>query len=206
MKCAAFSCLRVAITGGAATGKSTILAYFGTLGAACFSADDFARTITSPGSPILKRLARLAGNDILSPNGSLRRKELAKRMFGDPQLRKVVESILHPAIQKAMEAASKADPRPIHCFEIPLLIESGTQNRYDSVILCRCGHQEQLRRLTERLVGDEALARRILDAQATDKARRPFADTVVMTNRPPGSVEKRVKTIFANLKNKLNVG
>jgi dephospho-CoA kinase len=189
----------VAVTGGACTGKSTVLGHLESFGAVCFSADQFARDLTRPGSPLLLPLAAVAGRDVLAEDGSLVRRRLAQRIFADDALRRQVEAILHPPIMEAMRRASDADPHPIQCFEIPLLVESGLQELYDRVVLCRCGRAEQLRRLTERLAGNSALARRIIASQATDSERRPYADYVVMTNRPREAVKRRVERIFANL-------
>ena len=191
--------MRVAVTGGAATGKSTVMCYLRDMGAAVVSADDVARQVTAPGSALLAPLARLAGSDVLESDGSLCRGRLAERMFADADLRRAVEDLLHPPIIEAMERAAAACAAKIVCFEIPLLIETGLQARYDVVVLCRCGVGEQIRRLTRRLEGDMRMARRIVASQVIDSVRRPYADFVVMTNREPHLVKNRVHSIFANL-------
>ena len=192
--------LRIAITGGACTGKTTVLGHFAEFGAPTFSADQVARELIQPGTALARAVADVVGPGSVHPNGELDRRFIARRIFEDDLLRNRVESILHGPILARLEELSSQTPGDIHCFEIPLLVEAGVQDRFDRVILCRCGRREQLRRLTARWEGDERLARRILSAQLSDAARRPHAHFVVMTNRPPEKVRERVRAIFANLR------
>ncbi|GMV35574.1 MAG: hypothetical protein AMXMBFR61_00820 [Fimbriimonadales bacterium] len=192
--------IRVAITGGACTGKSTVLGYFAELGVPTFSADDVARELTRAGSPLAKAVARAVGPGSSLPNGELDRRFIARRIFEDDALRHTLESLLHGPILARLEELSAQSAGGVHCFEIPLLVEAGVQGEFDRVILCRCGRDEQMRRLVERWEGDAVLARRILSAQLSDAERRPYADFVVTTNRPPEKVRKRVEAILANLR------
>jgi len=169
------------------------------MGADCYSSDQIARNLTTPGSPLVKKIGKVAGTGVIGPDGELRRPELAKLIFNDPQIRSQVEAVMHPEIRSAMENAAQRASGAIQCFEIPLLIEAGLQDQYDVVVLCRCGKPEQFRRLTARLAGDATLARRIINSQLTDRERRPFADFVVMTNGPMERVEEKVARIWANL-------
>lgn len=190
---------RAAITGGAASGKSTVLAMFAKLGADCFSADEISRDLTGPGSSFVERLAKIAGPKMQRKDGSLNRQELARILFGDTEVRRAVEAVLHPAVIKGLREAARQGSAPVQCFEIPLLVEAGLQDEYDTVILCRCGERERLRRLVQRLAGDKMLARRIVNTQAKDTERMPFADWVIRTDRPMEAVERRVSRIWAYL-------
>lgn len=190
----------MAITGGACTGKSTVLGHFAEFGIPTFSADVVARELTRAGSPLAEAVAEAVGPESTLPSGQLDRRFIARRIFEDVALRRKVESLLHRPILERLAELSAATRGDIHCFEIPLLVEAGLQDEFDRVILCRCGRREQLRRLVARWEGDESLARRILSAQLSDAERRPHAHFVVMTNRPPDKVRKRVEEILANLR------
>lgn len=159
----------LAITGGVAEGKSTVLRHLATLGARIWSADEeAARLMASP------RIQREVAEAIRLPI-PFSRSDLALRIREDVGARRTLNALLHAPILEAM-AQAKPD-----VAEIPLLVEACLVGRFDEIWVVTCGPQEQRRRLVERL-GDENAADALLATQLPTRAKLPFADLVVRTN------------------------
>ncbi len=170
--------LRIGLTGGIASGKTAVARLFAAHGVPVIDTDEIARAIVQPGSPALEHLVSLFGRDILDPSGTLDRKRLRGLVFADPQRRRQLEQVLHPAIRAELERRSATAGGPYQILVIPLLVE--TDARYmDRVLVVDCSESTQLRRLIARDGGTEAQARAILAAQAPRAQRLKRADEVI---------------------------
>ena len=144
--------LRVALTGGIATGKSFCLGVFASLGAATIDAVVLAREAVAPGSAGLARVIDRFGRGVLRDDGSLDRAALGRLVFSDRSARADLEAIIHPEVYRRINewyADLPAGTR-LAIADIPLLFETGHQHQFDKVIVCACDRAEQLRRLMAR--------------------------------------------------------
>lgn len=179
--------LRVGLTGGIASGKSTVAAEFARLGAPVIDADRIARELTQPPSALLEEIARRFGAQTLErvgaplrrDDGSLDRAALRKLVFEDAALRGELEALLHPAIRAAMERQGEQAGGAYQIYVVPLLIETAGAGRYDRVLVVDCPEALQLARLRARDGIDEAQARAMLAAQASREARLAAAHDIV---------------------------
>jgi len=173
--------LRIALTGGIASGKTTIAKIFETIGAPVIDTDAIAREIVAPGQPLLEEVFRVFGADLRRADGSLDRAALRERVFLDPDLRRRLEAITHPAIDAAMQQrmATLPEGAPYVLLVIPLLLEAGWQDRVDRVLLVDCPETLQVQRLIARDGIDADTAWRMVRSQASREARRQAADDVI---------------------------
>jgi len=189
------------ITGGIATGKSSVAKIFRELGAAVLSADELAREVAAPGSPLLARLAERFGAAVLRDDGGLDRPALAAVIFADPQARRDLDGLMHPAIAALAQARLRelAASAPLVVYEAPLLFEAGAEGRVDAVLVVVADEETQLRRLMARDGFDEGAARARIAAQMplAEKVRR--ADYVIDNSRSPEAVEQAVRELFTRL-------
>ena len=171
--------LRVGLTGGIGSGKSTVACLLKERGAVVTSADEVARDVVSPGSDGLAAVVAEFGEGILAPDGSLDRGALGRLVFSDDLRRARLEELLLPLI--AAEAWARMDTVPagqVAVYDVPLLVEGQMQDLFDLVIVVEAELELRLKRLAARgMTRDEALAR--IAVQATDKERRAVADVVV---------------------------
>ncbi len=146
--------LVVGLTGGIASGKSSVARMFKELGAWIMDADELAREVVRPGTPGWKAVVEAFGEEYLLPDGSLDRKKLAGRVFSHPRDKARLEAIIHPRIlelrQKRTQEILEREPGAIIIFEVPLLIEKGLQHRVDRVVVVWVPRELQIRRLMER--------------------------------------------------------
>jgi dephospho-CoA kinase len=171
--------LRIGLTGGIASGKTTVADLFGERGATVLDTDVIAREVVEPGRPALGALVRALGEGILDRDGRLDRAELRRRLFEDAALRRDVEAILHPAILAELERQALAAPGPYQMFVIPLLVENRLAHIVDRVLVVDCPEDEQVRRLVARDGESRESAQRMLAAQATREERLAAADDVI---------------------------
>ena len=174
------STFAVAITGGIASGKTTVQRLFEQLGATVFDADIIARELVAPGQPALAEIAATFGVDVLTSQGELDRSRMRERVFSDPSARRKLESILHPRVRDELFARVRACESPYCLLAIPLLAESnGAYAWVDRVLLVDVPRETQLARLMRRDGATAESALRALDAQASRSARLALADDVV---------------------------
>lgn len=173
--------LRIGLTGGIASGKTTIAKMFETLGVPVIDTDAIAREIVAPGEPLLADLFRVFGSDLRRADASLDRAALRQRVFADPALLRQLEAMMHPAIAAAMESRLAALPEatPYVLLVIPLLLEAGWQDRVNRVLLIDCPEALQVQRLAQRDAIDADAARRMVRSQASREARLQAADDVI---------------------------
>jgi dephospho-CoA kinase len=178
--------VRVGLTGGIASGKTTVARLFAARGVTVIDTDEIARDVVAPGSATLAQVVAAFGPEILNADGSLDRQRMRELVFSDPAQREKLEAILHPAILEEMERRSDRAPGPYHILVVPLLIESDLVLRVDRVLVVDVTEETQLKRLLARDAGSEAQARAILDAQVTPAERLARAHDVISND---GSLE-----------------
>jgi dephospho-CoA kinase len=180
---------RVAITGGIASGKTTVANLFAELGVPLIDSDLIAREVVEPGQPALQAVAAAFGPDVLDADGRLDRRRLREIIFGDPAARAQLEGILHPAIRAEMDrqSAAAAQSGPYQMLVIPLLAEGGGRDRADRVLVVDVPESTQIERLMARDAVTREQAQASLQAQANRAARLAIADDIV-TNM--GSIDE----------------
>ena len=171
--------LRVALTGGIASGKTTVARLFAVLGVPVIDMDQVAREVVEPGTPGLAGLVERFGPSILAPDGRLDRPALRHLIFANAEHRLAVDALLHPLIRARTADLSRAAGGAYQLIVIPLLAESGRSRDYDRVLVVDCAPELQLRRLMVRDGGTESEARAILAAQASRDERLAIADDVI---------------------------
>jgi dephospho-CoA kinase len=176
--------LRIGLTGGIASGKSTVEERFQELGVPVINADDSSRAVVAPGQPGLTAVAKRFGKQVLTAGGELDRRALRTLVFADPTKRRELESILHPLIRADMERRASRATGPYLVLSIPLLIESESRDRasrrVDRILVVDVDEALQLQRLMSRdhIGADEARA--TLAAQASRAERLRAADDVLV--------------------------
>jgi dephospho-CoA kinase len=174
--------LRIGLTGGIASGKSTVAQRFAELGIPVVDADVAAREVVAPGTPGLARVIERFGASILAENGELDRGVLRQVIFNDPGSRQDLEAILHPLIRESMERSAKVAAGPYLVMVIPLLVESGSRGRVDRILVVDVDEPAQLRRVQTRDGGSLDQARAILASQVSRAARVAAADDVLLNS------------------------
>jgi dephospho-CoA kinase len=174
--------MKVALTGNAASGKTTLARIWAREGIPVISADDLARDAVAPGTPGLAAVLAAFGPQVLRGDGTLDRDALRALVFQDSSLRKRLEEIVHPIIaalrEERMEREAAMGNRLV-VAEIPLLFEVGLEGEFDVVVLVDAPYRERLRRLTQLRGLEEEEARRILDAQMPSEVKLPRASYVI---------------------------
>jgi len=172
--------LRVGLTGGIGSGKSTVAKCLVDCGAHLVDTDAIARALTLPGGLAMPALASAFGAAAVAADGSLDRDHMRRLAFADDAARARLEAILHPLIgQEALRQAAQADGRPV-VFDVPLLAESARwRRRVDRVLVVDCLEATQVQRVSQRPGWSEAAARAVMARQASRADRRAVADAVI---------------------------
>jgi len=196
--------LRVAITGGMGAGKSTVRELLQGKGAYGIDADIVARRVVDPGTPGLRLVLQAFGADLLDDDGRLRRRELARRAFADPDAKARLEAILHPLIiaeEKRLIARFEAErPGGVVVVEVPLLAEAGTAGLYDAVVVVTTPDEVRRERLSRgRRFSPEDVAARI-GHQAGEEERAALAHFTVQNGGDPFELAAQVDRLWAALK------
>lgn len=171
--------LRIGLTGGIASGKSTVARRFMELGVPVIDADEAARAVVAPGTPGLAQVIERFGPGVLAGNGELNRSALRALIFADPALRRDLQAILHPLIRADMERRAEASRGPYLVMAIPLLVEGGPSDRVDRILVVDAEEERQLQRLMARDGGSKDQALAILESQASRSARLAVAHDVL---------------------------
>ncbi len=183
----------IALTGGIASGKSTIARRLTEHGAVVVDADAIVREVQQPGSPVLDAIAETFGAGVIAPDGSLVRAALGQRVFGDEAALTRLNAIVHPAVREEsaarFSAAFAADPGAVVVYDVPLLVEARVDDPWDLIVVADAPADVRARRLVELrgLSAGEASAR--IAAQVSDERRREIADIVIDTS---GSIDETV--------------
>jgi dephospho-CoA kinase len=186
---------RVALTGGIASGKSTVANLFARHGVPLIDTDVIARDVVEPGQPALARIVAAFGPGVLDADGRMDRRRMRDRVFTDPAARQRLEDVLHPAIRAEMERQSAAARGPYQILVIPLLTESGRREHVDRVLVVDAPEALQIARLMQRdhVQREQALA--ALAAQAKRDARLEFADDVIVNDGDPAALTAQVDAL-----------
>ena len=166
----------VGLTGGIASGKSTISAMFGKLGADVIDADLVAREVVEPGTPGLRAVIAEFGQGIIQPDGSLSRPALAEQVFSDEAKRTKLEAILHPLIKHRTMQHISESKESIVVYVVPLLVEAKVDYPFDFVVTVESGVEKQIQRLKDNRGLSEDEARSRIQAQATEDERVARSD------------------------------
>ncbi|PPF86188.1 dephospho-CoA kinase [Subtercola sp. Z020] len=174
----------VALTGGIASGKSTVAARLAEHGAVIVDADKLAREVVEPGTDALRQIAETFGSDLLRPDGSLDRPALGQRVFGQPEQLQKLNAITHPAVHRlGMERfaeAEAADPDAIVVYDVPLLVEASDRPYdFELVVVVSADDETRVRRLVDLRGMAEQDARRRVGSQASEAERLAVADHVI---------------------------
>ncbi|HEY5998658.1 MAG TPA: dephospho-CoA kinase [bacterium] len=195
--------LRIGLTGGIASGKSSVARIFRELGAHVIDADRVAREVTPSGSPALAQIARAFGAQVLRPDGTLDRAALGAIVFADRGKRRVLEGILHPLIlgeiDRRIDALAQDDPRGVAVVEAALIFELARQAEYDAVVVVWAEPEQQAQRLMarDRLPPEEA--RRRMDAQMPLAQKRLRADFVVDNSGDEARCRQEAERVWQEL-------
>jgi dephospho-CoA kinase len=194
---------KIAITGGAGSGKSTVARMFKELGAEVLDADAAARDAVAVGTPAWGELRRRFGDDYFNPDGALNRSKLAQKVFADPEARRQLDALLHPLVAQELQSKiADLERRGVDLVlvEVPLLFETGGERGFNRVIVVAASEAERIRRLRERDHRNEAEIRGILAAQwpLADKVAR--ADYVVDNGGELADTRRQVENIWGKLK------
>ncbi|MBB3129162.1 dephospho-CoA kinase [Paenibacillus rhizosphaerae] len=188
--------MNIGLTGGIATGKSTVSALLVSKGALLVDADVIAREVMLPGHPVLAAAVEHFGQAILLPDGTLDRRRLGDIVFHDPAERKALNEITHPAIRQEireqMQTFEREHPDRLVVVDIPLLFESGLEAMFEQVLLVYAPFEVQVERLMERnrLTRDEAVAR--IRSQMDIEEKKKRADAVIDNSGQPSETERQV--------------
>jgi dephospho-CoA kinase len=189
--------MRVALTGGIASGKSTVAALFAELGVPLIDLDEIAREVVTPGSALLTQVIGRFGPGVRAADGSLDRRALREIVFRDASARAGLESILHPAIRARAAELEAAARGPYVITVIPLLAETERANDYDRVLLVDCEERLQRERLAQRDGSSAATIEAALGAQASRATRRALAHDVIDNDGALATLKSRVRELHA---------
>jgi len=193
----------VALTGGIASGKSTIAARLAERGAVVVDADAVVRELQQPGMPVLAAIADAFGQDVLLPDGSLDRPALGARVFGDELALGRLNAIVHPAAgpesARRFREALDADPGAVVVCDVPLLVEARPDDPWDLVVVAHAPAEERVRRLVELRGMSEADACARVASQASDERRLAIADVVIETGGDVEATLTQADALWARL-------
>jgi len=176
--------LRIGLTGGIGSGKSTVAAQLAAFGAAVIDTDAIARSLTLPGGTAIAAIATQFGTGYIDASGGLDRARMRELAFAEPTARQRLEAILHPLIRtETSRQAEAAGEAGVIVFDVPLLVESGRwREQVDKVLVVDCSEATQVRRVMARSGWTEDAVRAVVAQQATRQARRACADAVIFND------------------------
>ena len=196
--------LIVGLTGGVASGKTTVSRVLKEEGAYIIDADQMARELVQPHTPTWKKLVTAFGKDILREDGSLHRKKLADKVFTNPRQRKLLNQILHPRMRKEMERRAKEigqkDPEAVVVIDAPLLVELGDHRKMDKLIVVTSTQKQQIERLKERDGISTKEALRIFSSQMPVEDKVKLADFVIRNEGSLQETKKKTREVYKELK------
>ncbi len=194
--------LKIALTGGAGTGKSYVLEQFRKHGVPTLLADDISHGVTAAGTEATAAIAARFGAAVIASDGAVNREVLGPIVFADETARRDLEAIVHPAVYRSIQAALRAFEKAgdrLAVVEIPLLYESGHANDFDRVIVTACDEATQLKRLVERGIS-ETRVRQVLAAQKPTAEKAALADYVINTGGTTAETDAQVQALLQKLR------
>jgi dephospho-CoA kinase len=194
----------LALTGGIASGKSTIARMLAEGGAVVVDADAIVRDVQAPGSAVLAEIASEFGADVVRADGSLDRPALAARVFGHPERLAALNAIVHPAVreesQRRFRAAHADDADAVVVYDVPLLAEARGSGEWDLVVVAHAPSEQRVQRLISQRGFSEADARARIASQAGDDERLALADVVIDTTGDLDATRRQVDELWERLK------
>ena len=191
--------LRIGLTGGIGSGKSTVGRLLAQLGASVIDTDLIARQLTLVGGAAIEVIARDFGADLIATDGALNRARMRELVFADPAAKRRLEAILHPLIGIETERqAVAAQGAPALVFDVPLLVESGRwRARVDKVLVVDCRESTQIERVVQRSGWTADAVRAVIDSQASRARRRACADAVIFNDGlSPDQLAEQVQAVW----------
>jgi dephospho-CoA kinase len=192
----------IGLTGGIASGKSTVARTLRDLGAHIVDADQLARDVVMPRQPALQEIARAFGPEVITPEGTLDRKRLGALVFGNADKRRQLEAITHPriaALTQERMIGLAAEGVPVAIYEAALLVENGTHRALDGLIVTSCDEATQARRIGERDGLSVAEARARIAAQLPLADKVAVADWVIDTCATVAETQEEVAKVWAEI-------
>ena len=187
--------LRIGLTGGIASGKSTVADMFADLGIPVIDTDLIARDVVAPGQPALQEIREAFGAGVIAEDGSLDRPAMRALVFADDGARRRLEAILHPRIGAATREQADDAGGPYQIIVVPLLLESSLRAFVNRVLVVDCEEETQVARLLSRDAESESQARRILAAQASRAERLAIADDVIANEDDLDDTREQVRRL-----------
>ena len=192
--------LRVGLTGGIASGKSTVAAMLAELGAVVIDADALAREVVEKGTPGLDAVVAEFGEELLGPDGELDRPAMGRLVFNDDQARKRLEAIVHPLVfERVVELEQEAPAGAVVVHDIPLLAEAGRAGEFDHVIVVDAPPEVQVERMKAERGWTDEDARSRIASQASPEDRRAIATHVIENTGTREDLRKRVAEVYAEV-------
>jgi dephospho-CoA kinase len=193
--------MRVGLTGGIGSGKSTVSAILVDLGAVVVDADRLAREVVARGTPGLAQVVAAFGPEVLTTDGELDRPEVGAIVFADAAKRRVLEGIIHPLVRaRGAELEAAAGPGAVVVHDIPLLVETGQADRFDAVVVVDVPVDTQVERIMRDRGWTEEQARARIAAQASREERRSAATYVIENTGTREDLRQRVAEVFELLR------
>ncbi len=199
--------LLVGLTGGMGSGKSLAASYFKALGAQMIDADRISRELVAPGKPAWKEIIEEFGSNVLNPDQTLNRKQIAAIVFNDESKRKKLEDIIHPRViveeRRLYEKYRQKNSRVLAVIDAALLIESGNYKNVDKVVVVQCGKEEQIRRVMERDGTARSEVEKRLNSQMPLEEKVGFGDYILRNDDTRESLKSQVGELYRNLRDQV---
>ncbi len=194
----------VGLTGGIATGKSTVAGIFKRCGAAVIDADALAREVVQPGKPAWREIVKVFGKTALNPDRTLNRQALGAKVFGHPAKLRRLEHIIHPRVareqRRLTRQAAQKDPDAVVIYDVPLLFEAGIDARVDTTIVVTADRETQVARLKQRNGLSRAETLRRIKSQMPLAEKRRRADYLLDGALPLPQLKKQIRSLHRSLR------
>ena len=187
--------LRVGLTGGIASGKSTVADMFAALGVEVIDTDLLAREVVMPGQPALREISDAFGPQVLQADGTLDRRAMRELVFRDAAKKAQLEALLHPRIRDLVVERATCASGPYVVIVVPLMVESPIREFMDRILVVDCSEDMQLERLLARDAESEEQGRRIMATQASREERLAIADDVIVNDGALADTEAAVQAL-----------
>jgi dephospho-CoA kinase len=187
--------LRIGLTGGIGTGKTTVSDMFGKLGARIIDADVIVHELSSAGMPAYKAIIDMFGPDVVDESGGLLRKVIRQRIFANAQLKAKLEALLHPLVRAEIDRQVAENSRPYCIISIPLLFETGSAYNIDRILVVDAPQEVQIARACGRDNADREAIQKIINLQSDREFRIARADDVICNDADLASLQAQVNSL-----------